>query len=445
MPRKKRTLKTRVFDTTVAAGLSAASAVFYHQTTEGAKAIDEAGAIVPNTLMNFLMALISIDYLRSCAEDKKHLKLVVSLAVSLLVCSAPTIISAHKAKSKSAFMSAFAPMATFSSGLILSLTALEVLYGFFMQTALPLARRTALSYKRDAAEKIALYKARDTTLRNLSILSKRLQVADISAFHFTEMNTEEQTLALAFSLIETIKNPVPATQPGLFKKSLTLVAQTGLSAAMLTGSIGYTYAVETALTEYLGADYPALMASLALFMMSCQLMLNIKAAFMLVTAAMQVMDTIASYRKLPNALSLGGSATFLLPLILGPLLACRSGLTAQRLYNNNIDRTIMPIQFPNLDVVIYWVTCAFNMVYVAKSLHRIKNAYISWKDQKADAFLELNENIADFIGKIEALDVSTLPEFLQSVGPTASRLIEADLFPGVVSEEGERRLLLNPA
>jgi len=175
-------------------------------------------------------------------------------------------------------------------------------------------------------------------------------------------------------------------------------------------------------------------------------MLNIKAAFMLVSAATEVLDTVTSHKKLPNGLSLGGNATLLLPLMLGPILSCRSGLTAQRLYDNNIDQTAMPIRFQNLNVLIYWVTCMFNAVYVSKSLHYIKNVCVRKQNPTADAFLILNEKLDDFIKRVKVMDVNTLPEFLEGVGPTAHKLIEGNLFPGVVSEkEGERRFLLNSA
>ena len=201
---------------------------------------------------------------------------------------------------------------------------------------------------------------------------------------------------------------------------------------MIFSSTGYVYAVEAGLLEFFLKKLAALAAILAIVVMGCQFILNIKSGFMLVGGVLDNAISAIKYRQLPNELKIGGAWTLLLPLILAPLFSCRSGVTSERLYTDDIVTTAMPIAFSGAGMLIFIFACCFNGSFVAQSIDGLKKDCMkhfgnSESTQKDRAFLEITGSLEQLMLELKAIPANQLPGTLANLGSECEKLLDPDL------------------
>ncbi|MDP1574928.1 MAG: hypothetical protein Q8L78_08400 [Coxiellaceae bacterium] len=418
------------------------SALFYYLSTEDASLKEKLSGIIVNLFINYFMAKNSIDFESTLIDNKKTYQAIAYPFFAALLYTPQTIIAYRDGEADNKILAFSSAVATMLSGSTLNMNSLKGLVDFTQGDIIP-------HFKKASVE---AWEVRKNTLRNLEILLERVRFSNYKAFELQSMiganeKNTEALIRIAFLLAESTKK-TSYLKKSLPKKLLKLAPQLTIATTMVLGSFGYNCATEAALRTYFFSDSPQTAASFALLLMSCLFILNIKAAFMLVSAIINITSSIIKYGKLPNNCHLGGTPLKLLtccsPLI-ALMLTSFSGFIATNLYNKHCSSSQLHfLRFPYANDVIDYSTRVFNGTYAEIAIINAEKNHIrhSSNNENDRSFLEVMDTLQNFRDAIKIMPANLLQDSLNELGENCLRLADPFLFENLQARDLEEARLL---
>lgn len=408
------------------------SGVLYFVTTKDAKPYERASGIGANVIQNLYIAKDSIDFIVDLLR-KKACKAFAQAAFIALVaagCYIPQIIISWNESNSTQAFRIFAAASTFLAGSTLYAYAMAQLYMLFGQAKNTLTEKVPFYFRKlfgfATEAEINVHDEKARVLTNVDIILARLPFAKYQHpdFAFDPSDNLQTAITLAHSAPTPRFMPLTGC-PAYLATTLRLILGTAASAAMLYGSLGYTFSTESSLRNDFSASKVAAMLG-ANALMFLQYALNSIAGFSLVNSLLSIATNAIQYGTLfSNDLSLGGNlgkAAIVASILASLVAASFSGFTSKMLFEKYSNASLMSgLKFAGAAVSVDYSARVFNFIYDVKSFFSyyvtaIKTLGNSESIQNDRSYLALKKAVADMRSQIANTPADKLDDVLTASG-----------------------------